>query len=229
MQRGRLVVGRRIACQVPRGVERPGARRRRRVALLGQRSRQPAASLADVPAHLPEPPGDPANRRLGSCSPRSSRQRSAARRLSCSVSSRSSHAVCSPPSSCGSASSAKRRKSVAWAARTAASSPLSASRSSPYSRIVSSITKRGDVRESLPPAADPWGRSRLLSTSDAMPSKTEGGGGGRHPLGGGRRPEGGGRGGGRKGEGRRHRHPNRPPPAPEARPRLVPRPRPPPA
>ena len=48
----------------------------------------------------------------------------------------------------------------------ACSSPLAASFSSPYSRTVSSIRKRGF------PSGPAYCRSRLLSTSDAIPSKT---------------------------------------------------------
>ena len=46
---------------------------------------------------------------------------------------------------CGSAVSTRRRKYAAWAARAAATPPAAASRSRPYSRIVSSIRKRAVV------------------------------------------------------------------------------------
>ncbi len=79
----------------------------------------------------------PASRRpvAGSCS---RHHPSAARRLSCSLSSRASQASCSLPSSAGSARSASARYQSRWRACTTGASPASASRSPAYWRTVSS-------------------------------------------------------------------------------------------
>ena len=72
----------------------------------------------------------------------------------------------SPPLTSGRTSSARARHQSASRSRVASPSPLASSRSSPNSRTVSSIRKRGS-----PSAPSSW-RSRLLSTSEAMPAKT---------------------------------------------------------
>ena len=105
------------------------------------------------------------SRREASVSPCERLQSKAARKLSSSAWSRSSHAFWSGPRSSGSARSAKARLHARWRSRRPASSPSCRSRSSAYSRIVSSIAKRGS-------SSEPSSLTRLLSISDARPSST---------------------------------------------------------
>ena len=88
----------------------------------------------------------------------------AARRLSCSSSSRSSQCRLSALIAIGPAVSASSTNAAACAARSAGQRPRSSACSTANSRIVSSIPKRGS-----PPIPSPW-RTRLFSTSEASPS-----------------------------------------------------------
>ena len=95
-------------------------------------------------------PSAPARRSPLARLPRSRIHASAARRLSYSASMRSNQRFWSGPYSLGSACSANSGTRTARSPLRLSSSPLSASRSPAYSRIVSSIRKRG----SAPAAAD---------------------------------------------------------------------------
>ena len=79
-------------------------------AVGGQRPFQPGPPLAEVEPQLPEPPQRPGQPEPSSLSPWSRAQASAARRLSCSASSRAQPRAWSGPISSGSAASASARK-----------------------------------------------------------------------------------------------------------------------
>ena len=103
---------------------------------------QPGATFAVVPAMSQNGHRAAARRNAISPSGRAMAQPSAARRLSCSISSRSNHSPGCGPSRAVAAASAISRKVRACRSRTASRSPASSRRSSPNSRIVSSIRKR---------------------------------------------------------------------------------------
>ena len=163
--------------------EEPGRARRRPAAGQRQRRGEPPAPLGPVPpgpartGSAPRPGAAPAPAwPCSTCHP------SAARRLSCSRSRRSSHGLVRPraaPAPCLGQGEVVARRARR---RTAASSPLAASRSRANSRTVSSSREAGlAVR-----AAASW-RSRLLSTSAARPVEHVPAGapaGGAHGLGG---------------------------------------------
>ena len=159
-----LVVGQRA-----RSVQRAGAQDRPPAASICQRSLKPGSPLGKVTPDIPEPPERPRQPQGHSRSPVQCPTKGGPHVVAF-VSSRANQCTCSEPRRLGSADSASASTYPACR-RCTPQSRRPPSCSCAYSRIVSSIPNRGS------PSAASSRRSRLWSTSAAMPSKTRGTGG----------------------------------------------------